>query len=67
MEKTEIRDQLTKLGKGAKVRIKLDDGTDVGGTFAGVEGDQVHLEGADDVAVDRVEGVLMDVSSAGPE
>ena len=67
METTEIRHRLASLSPGAKVQIKLDDGTDISGTFAGVEGDQVQLEGADDVAVDKVENVLMDVSSAGPE
>jgi hypothetical protein len=67
MEKTEIRDRLADLPEGAKVRVKLEDGTEVAGSFGGVEGDQVHIDGADDVAVERVENVLMDVSTAGPE
>lgn len=67
METTEIRNRLATLSPGAKVQIKLDDGTDVTGTFSGVEGDQVHIEGADDVDVGKVENVLMDVSSDGPE
>jgi hypothetical protein len=67
METTEIRNRVASLPRGAKVRIKLEDGTDVAGTFDGLDGDQVHIEGNDDVALDRVETVLMDVSSSGPE
>jgi translation initiation factor IF-1 len=67
METTEIRNRLASMSEGAKVRVRLDDGTEIAGTFGGTEGDQVHIVGADDVDVDRVETVLMDVSSDGVE
>lgn len=67
MEKTEISNRLSSLPAGSKVCVKLQDGSEVKGAFGGLEGDQVHIEGADDVAVESVESVLMDVSTAGPE
>ncbi|HEY0391046.1 MAG TPA: hypothetical protein VGC63_04990 [Solirubrobacterales bacterium] len=67
METTEIRASLDQLKPGTKIRVKLEDGTEVAGEYGGTEGNQVHIEGADDVAVDKVETFLMDVSTDGPE
>lgn len=67
MEKQQIRERLADLAPGSRVHIKLADGRDVSGEFTGIDGDTVHVEGADDVEVAKVENVLMDVSSGGVE
>jgi hypothetical protein len=69
MDSEQIRSRLKAMPTGTKVKLKLEDGAEVEGRFNGVgEDDQVHIAGNDDVGVDRVETVLMDVSSgAGPE
>jgi hypothetical protein len=68
METEQIRDRLKTIPTGAKVRLKLEDGTDVEGRFNGIDADdQVHVADSEDVDVGKVKTVLMDISSAGPE
>lgn len=73
----DVRDHLAKLPAGTKVRIKLSDGDEVSGIYRGVEDGEVQIGNAaaadaeDTVtaalAVDKVETVLLDVSTSGPE
>lgn len=68
MSQDDIRSQLAKVAPGTAVTVKLDDGSSVTGNYQGTDGEQVLLEdGADPVELGKVETVLMDVSSAGPE
>jgi TusA-related sulfurtransferase len=66
-EPTDARKMLDKLQPGAEIKVKLDDGSEVAGTFKGLDGDQVQLEDREDVPADRVKTVAMELSSAGPE
>lgn len=66
MEREKIRQRLAAISPGSKVHVKLEDGTDVAGTFDGVDGDLVQVED-EEINLDKVETVLMDVSSSGPE
>jgi hypothetical protein len=76
-DSAEIRNRLATLSPGAKIRVRLEDGSELTGTYRGLDGDQVQLEdgtGADvdgvataSIDVGTVDTVLMDVSSTGPE
>lgn len=71
MAKDDIRSRLEKVAPGTAVTVKLDDGTQVKGTFDGMtEQDHVLLSGEEagaGIPASKVETVLMDVSNAGPE
>lgn len=64
---------LDALPDGAKVTVKLEDGTEVIGVYRGIDdgGEVLVDDGAGvataHVALDTVENVLMDVSTSGPE
>lgn len=71
------RSRLAMLPVGTKVRVKLEDGTELIGIYRGLDGEELQLGDADapeaeDVVtaaleLGKVETVLMDVSTEGPE
>lgn len=62
----DVREVLDKLAPGSEVKVELDDGSEVAGTFKGLDGDLVQLEG-DDVQLDKVQTVRMSIGDVGPE
>ena len=64
----EIENVLPKLGRGARLNLKLSDGSEVVGTLYGVFDGFVCFEEEDlpPVEVDRVENLLLRIHTEGP-
>ena len=64
----EIEAVLPKLGRGARINLKLKDGAEVLGTLYGVFDGFVHFEEeeTEPVDLDRIDNLLVRIHSEGP-
>jgi hypothetical protein len=64
----EIENVLPKLGRGARINLKLKDGGEVPGTLYGVFDGLVHFEQeeTDPVDLDLIDNLLVRIHSEGP-
>ncbi len=64
----EIENVLPKLGRGARINLKLKDGGEVPGTLYGVFDGFVHFEeeDIDPVDLDLIDSLLVRIHSEGP-
>lgn len=64
----EIENVLPKLGRGARINLKLKDGSEVLGTLYGVFDGFVHLEeeGSEPVDLDLIDNLLVRIHTEGP-
>ncbi len=64
----EIEAVLPKLGRGARINLKLKDGTEVPGTLYGVFDGLVHFEEAEiePIDLDLIDNLLVRIHSEGP-
>ena len=65
----EIAAMIPRLGRGARINLKLKDGGEVLGTLYGLFGDQVFFEeeGIGPVELDRIDDLLVRVHSENPD
>lgn len=65
----EIESILPKLGRGARINLKLKDGGEILGTLYGVFDGQVHLEEEEmgPIDLDRVDNLLVRIHTEGPD
>jgi len=59
---------IPRLGRGARIQLKLKDGAEVAGTLYGLFDDQVCFEEADTgpVPLDRIEDLMVQIHSEQP-
>lgn len=59
---------IPRLGRGARIQLKLKDGAEVAGTLYGLFDDQVYFEEADTgpVPLDRIEDLMVQIHSEQP-
>lgn len=64
----EIAAMIPRLGRGARINLKLNDGGEVLGTLYGLFDQQVHFEeeGLGPIELDRIEDLLVQVHSEQP-
>jgi hypothetical protein len=64
----EIESVLPKLGRGARINLKLKDGSEVLGTLYGVFDGHVHLEeeGTGPIDLDLIDNLLVRIHTEGP-
>ena len=64
----EIENVLPKLGRGARINLKLKDGEEVPGTLYGVFDGLVYLEEEEiaPIDLDRIDNLLVRIHSEGP-
>ena len=64
----EIENVLPKLGRGARINLKLKDGSEVLGTLYGVFDGFVHLEDedAEPIDLDLINNLLVRIHTEGP-
>ncbi len=67
-DREEIENVLPKLGRGARINLKLKDGSEVPGTLYGVFDGFVYLEeeGIEPVDLDLIDNLLVRVHTEGP-
>jgi len=66
--KEEIAAMIPRLGRGARINLKLKDGGEALGTLYGLFDDQVHFEeeGIGPIEIDRIDDLLVQVHSEQP-
>ena len=63
-----VRDALAQLRPGDEIRLRLDSGEEVVGIMGSVDTGAVLLEGnREPVDIARITGILIDISTEGPE
>lgn len=68
MDANQVASAIADLEPGAKVRLRLADGSEVTGQLREKSGETLRLDDANDVDVAQVEGVFLDFSGLeGPE